>query len=108
MNDSILTSIKGMLGLAKDYTSFDNTIIMHINSVFMVLSQLGIGPTGGYRITDKNNEWYEYISDKDNLDSVKSYMYLKVKLMFDPPTNSYHTEAIKQEINELEWRLTNH
>lgn len=108
MEESILTSIKEMLGLTEEYTSFDRTIIMHINSVFTILSQLGIGPDGGYRIEDKDNEWNEYISEEDNLESVKTYIYLKVRLVFDPPANSFHTQTIKEEITELEWRLTNH
>lgn len=103
--DSILTSIKKLLGIAEEYTNFDADIIMHINTVFMVLSQLGIGPSNGFRIEDESATWDEYIQDTDNLDAVKSYMHLKVKLLFDPPLNSAIIEAMKQQINELEWRL---
>lgn len=105
MEESILISIKKLLGIGKEYKSFDSDIIMHINSVFMVLSQLGVGPTKGFRIEDEDAEWKDYIVDEDNLDAVKSYIHLKVKLLFDPPLNSAVLEAMKQTINELEWRL---
>lgn len=105
MEESILISIKKLLGLDKDYTVFDPDIIMHINSVFMILSQLGVGPSNGFRIEDKSNSWDEFITEDDNLDAVKSYIHLKVKLLFDPPLNSAVIEAMKQTINELEWRL---
>lgn len=103
--DSILTSIKKLLGIAEDYTHFDSDIIMHINSVFMVLSQLGVGPSNGFRIEDDTATWDEYITEGDNLDAVKSYMHLKVRLLFDPPLSAAVMEATKQMINELEWRL---
>lgn len=105
MEESILISIKKLLGIAKEYVNFDSDIIMHINSVFMVLSQLGVGPVKGFRIEDENDAWSDYIVDEDNLDAVKSYIHLKVKLLFDPPLNSAVLEAMKQTINELEWRL---
>ena len=105
METSILTSIKLLLGVAKEDTSFDQIIIMHINSVFMILNQLGVGPAEGFRIEDEKTDWSEYISDDDNLDDVKTYIYLKVRLVFDPPLNSSILEANKQTINELEWRL---
>ena len=103
--ESILTSIKKLLGLSEDYTIFDADIIMHINTVFMTLNQLGVGPAEGFRIEDDMANWNDYIKDDDNLDAVKSYMHLKVKLLFDPPLNSAVIEAIKQSIAELEWRL---
>lgn len=105
MEESILTSIKKLLGLTKEYTNFDMDIIMHINSVFMILNQLGVGPANGFRIEDDKTEWSEFITEDDNLDAVKSYIHLKVKLLFDPPLNSAVMEAMKQTINELEWRL---
>ena len=104
-NDSILTTIKKMLNIGEDDTSFDVDIIMNINSVFAILSQLGVGPTDGYRIKDNNDLWNSYISDDDNLDDVVSYIYLKVKLMFDPPLNGTVMNAYQQQISELEWRL---
>ena len=103
--DSILTSIKKLLGITEEYTNFDSDIIMHINSVFMILNQLGVGPKEGFRIEDKDSDWSEFIDDEECLDAVKSYMHLKVKLLFDPPLNSSVMEATKQMINELEWRL---
>ena len=105
MEESILTSIKKLLGLTKEYTNFDMDIMMHINSVFMILNQLGVGPANGFRIEDDTTEWSEFITEDDNLDAVKSYIHLKVKLLFDPPLNSAVMEAMKQTINDLEWRL---
>ena len=105
MEESILTSIKKLLGITEDDTNFDTDIIIHINSVFMVLNQLGVGPSEGFRIEDKYSTWDEYITEDNDLDAVKTYMYLKVKLLFDPPLNSSVLEANKQLINELEWRL---
>lgn len=78
---------------------------MHINSVFMILNQLGVGPSEGFRIEDDIAVWNDYITEEDNLDAVKSYIHLKVKLLFDPPLSSAVMEANKQIINELEWRL---
>ena len=105
MIDSILTSIKKLLGITEECTHFDADIIMHINSVFMILNQLGVGPLEGFRIEDNFATWDEYIRDDDNLDAIKSYMHLKVKLLFDPPLNSAIRDAINQSLNELEWRL---
>lgn len=103
--ESILTSIKKLLGIAEEYEFFDEDIIMHINSVFMILNQLGVGPSDGFRIEDKTTTWDDYISDNKNLDAVKSYIHLKVKLLFDPPLSSAVIESMKQMIQELEWRL---
>ena len=103
--DSILTSIKKLLGIAEEYTQFDVDIIKHINTVFMILTQMGVGPSKGFRISDKTAIWSDYIPDGQNLDSVKSYIHLKVKLLFDPPLSSSVMECMKQLISELEWRL---
>ena len=105
MEESILISIKKLLGITKDYKNFDTDIITHINTVFLNLNQLGVGPVDGYFIEDDKNTWNEYIGDVKNLNAVKTYIYLKVKLMFDPPASSAVMEANKQMINELEWRL---
>ena len=105
MNDSILQSIKKLLGLDTTYTDFDQDIIIHINSVFMILRQLGVGPEEGYKITDANNTWSEFMDDDIFIESVKSYIYLKVRLMFDMPQNSSLVQAIQTQITELEWRL---
>ena len=104
--ESILQSIKKLLGITSDYTAFDADIIMHINSVFMILKQLGLGPAQGFSITDDTSVWTDYIpSDNVNFEAIKSYIYLKVKLLFDPPLSSAVMECMKQMINELEWRL---
>ena len=103
--DSILTSIKKLLGITEEYENFDQDIIMHINSAFMILNQLGVGPKSGFSINDKSSTWYEFIPERSNLEAVKTYVHLKVKLMFDPPLSSTVIEAIKSQINELEWRL---
>lgn len=105
VESSILNSIKKLLGIAPTYKQFDSDIIMHINSVFMVLNQIGIGPSKGYRITGSDEKWTDYISDDDNLEAIKTYMHLKVKVVFDPPLNSTVMEAHKAMISELEWRL---
>lgn len=104
--DSILTTIKKLLGISEEYTQFDADIIIHINSVFLTLTEIGVGPNGGFFITDAGDEWTDYISDNDTLlNAVKTYVYLKVKLLFDPSLTSSVTELMKEEIKELEWRL---
>ena len=105
MEESILTSVKKMLGITKEYDVFDMDIVMHINSVFMILYQMGVGPSEAFKITDDSTKWSDFIPEGSKLESVKSYMYLKVKLLFDPPTNSAVTEANNRMISELEWRL---
>ena len=105
MNDSILTSIKKLLGITEEYEHFDQDIIIHINSVFMILNQLGVGPSNGFSITDKTAVWSDFISEGANLESVKSYIYLKVRLLFDPPTTNAVMESMNRMISELEFRL---
>ena len=105
METSILTSIKKMLGIAEDYTEFDEDIITHINSVFLNLTQLGVGPEEGFMIEDDTAIWEDFIDDSIQLQAVKTYMYLKVKLLFDPPLSSSVTESFTRMIAELEWRL---
>ena len=105
MYESILTSIKKLLGIPEDYEHYDADIIMHINSVFMILNQLGVGPSSGFSITDKTVVWGNFISDNDNLEAVKSYVYMKVRLLFDPPLSSAVMECMNRMIGELEWRL---
>lgn len=104
MSNSILQSTKKNLGLAENYTVFDEDVIMHINSVFSTLNQLGIGPLEGFAITDDTSVWEDFLTDV-RLNSVKSYVYLRVKLLFDPPTTSFVLEALKEQIKELEWRM---
>lgn len=103
--DSILTSVKKMLGITEEYEQFDTDIIIHINSVFMILHQLGVGPDKPFTISDKESKWSEFIGDADNIEAVKTYMYMKVKLLFDPPQSSTVAEASNNIISELEWRL---
>lgn len=105
MTESILTSIKKMLGITEDYEHFDADIIIHINSVLMILTQLGVGPPEGFTIKDKTTSWEEFISANQNLESIKTYVYLKVRLMFDSPLNSAVIESMNRMINEMEWRI---
>ena len=103
--DNILSSIKKLLGIPTEETAFDSDIIMHINSVFMILNQIGIGPTDGFTISDDYALWSDFIPDGQNLELVKSYMYMKVRLMFDPPSSSAVLSAMEKSISEFEWRL---
>ena len=103
--ESILTSIKKLLGITEEYEHFDADIIMHINSVFLNLNQIGVGPEEGFFIEDETAEWVDFIGDSLPFHAVKSYMYLKVKLLFDPPLSSAVVESMNRQIAELEWRL---
>lgn len=103
--ESILTSVKKMLGITEEYDHFDPDIIMHINSVFMILTQLGVGPEDGFFIEDDTATWFDFTKSANKLHMVKSYMYLKVRLLFDPPASSVVTECMKKMIDEFEWRL---
>ena len=104
--ESILTSIKKLIGIEEDFTHFDPDIIMHINTAFMSLTQIGLGPVDGFRIEDESTTWDEFIpEDRMNLEAVKTYLALKVRLVFDPPPSSTAIDSIKQTIAELEWRL---
>lgn len=103
--ESILTSIKKMIGVTEEYEHFDSDLIMHINSVFTILTQLGVGPASGFFIQDKTSTWKEFISDETKLQLVKSYMQMKVKLLFDPPLSSAVITSMEKMIAEAEWRL---
>lgn len=103
--DSILTSVKKMLGIGDAYEHFDGDLIIHINSVLAILTQLGVGPEAGFSITDKSAVWNDFIPNSPNLGFVKSYVALKVRLMFDTPLGSAVIEAINRQISELEWRI---
>lgn len=103
--DSILTSIKKLLGITEEDTNFDADIVIHINSIFAVLNQLGVGPSECFSISGKFEEWNDFISDSNKLEAVKTYVYLRVRLIFDPPQSSAMIEATKETIKELEWRL---
>ena len=103
--ESILDSIKKLLGIQKEYTHFDSDLIMHINTVLSVLTQLGIGPTKGFSISDNTSKCKDFIGDDPRLESVRSFIHLKVKLLFDPPLGTASIEAINRQISELEWRI---
>ena len=105
MEGSILDDVKKILGLSSDYNAFDLDIITHINSVFSTLQQLGIGPEQGFSISDKNNNWDEFVANDNGYNLVKTYIYLRVRLLFDPPATSFHLESLNQQVKELEWRL---
>lgn len=102
--DSILASIKKQLGISDEYDHFDPDLIMHINTVFMILNQLGVGPNECFSIEDESTTWDEFVTG-NSYNAVKTLMALRVRLIFDPPTGSAHMEAINNQIKELEWRL---
>lgn len=102
MTQSILLTIKKMMGIAEEYHAFDLDIIIHINSVFLSLYQLGIGPETPYQIIDETQEWSEFQTE---IPGVQTYVYLKVRLLFDPPTNSFLVNSMQEQIKEFEWRF---
>lgn len=108
MEQSILTSTKKILGIAEDYTVFDLDIITHINTAFSTLTQLGVGPSPGFMIESDDEEWEDFIGDDLQLNAVKSYVFLRVRQLFDPPTTSYLIAAQERQIEQLEWRLNTH
>lgn len=103
--ESILTSIKKLLGIEESYDHFDQDIIIHINSALMILTQLGVGPSEGFIIHDDKSLWCDFVTNKTNIEAVKTYIYLKVKLLFDPPLSSTVISSMERTLNELEWRL---
>ena len=103
--ESILTTVKKMIGITEEYTHFDVDLISHINSVFMTLTQLGVGPPEGFVIKDQYAVWTDFMDDSPLLEMVKSYMAKKVQLLFDPPDRSVIMEASNRQIAEFEWRL---
>lgn len=103
--ESILTSIKKLLSIEEEYEQFDPDIVMHINSVFTDLQQIGVGPPEGFFIEDSTSEWTDFIPETGVMESVKSYIYLRVKLLFDPPTSSAVLDSMQRQIDKLEWRL---
>lgn len=105
MGENILSSIKTLLGIQETDFNFDDEIIMNINSVFMTLNQLGVGPTTVFKIVDESATWASFFGTRVDLESVKSYVYLKVRMLFDPPQNSFLVDAIEKQIAEFEWRL---
>lgn len=105
MSDSILTTTKKVLNLADDYTPFDQDVIMHINSVFSTLSQLGVGPAEGFMIEDTAATWASFLEGDPRLNHIKTYVYLRVRMLFDPPQTGYLVQAMQDQIKELEWRI---
>ena len=105
--DSILDTTKKLLGFESDYTAFDLDIITHINTVFFTLQQLGVGPSQGFSILDRESAWEEF-TGLDSINAVKSYMFMRVRLMFDPPSSSFHLESLNKQAQEMEWRLHVH
>lgn len=104
--ESILTSIKKLLGIAEEDTSFDADILININAVFSTLNQLGVGPNEGFTIKDATAVWADFISeDHKGFENIKTYVYLRVKLIFDPPLSSAVITSYEKQISELEWRL---
>lgn len=105
MENSILTSIKKILGIAADYDAFDHDIITHINSAFSTLTQLGVGPANGFMIEDDSAQWSDFVQDDNAYNPIKTYIGLRVRQLFDPPTTSFLLAAFGEQIKELEWRL---
>jgi len=105
VKDSILESTKKLIGLDSSYDVFDLDVTTHINSAFSTLFQAGVGPLEGFFITDSTDTWDRFIGNKMYINDVKTYIYLRVKMLFDPPTSSFALEAIKSQIEELIWRL---
>ena len=103
--EGILDSIKKMLGIEADDLAFDQDIIMSINAVFMTLSQIGVGPAEGYSITGSTETWSQFIGSAPNFEAAKAYVYLRVRVLFDPPTSSFVLESMNRQASELEWRL---
>lgn len=105
MSDSILDTIKQLLGIEAEDTAFDTDVIVHINSALMTLNQLGVGPSAAFSIQDKDDIWEDFLKKSTDLEAVKTYIYLKVRTVFDPPSSSAVLEAMNRNISELEWRL---
>ena len=105
MNDSILDTIKRLLGIVPEYTQFDGDIIVHINSVFVILNELGAGPEECFAITGNTETWNQFTQNKKAMEMVKSNVYMKVRMMFDPPQSSMVVDAMQANVSELEWRI---
>lgn len=106
LEESVLQSIKKLLGIPASHDEFDQDILTHINTAFATLKQLGVGPVEGFVVTGEEEQWVAFLGGKpSDFQSAKTYVYLKVKSYFDQPTSSYHTNAVKEQLAELEWRL---
>jgi hypothetical protein len=106
VEESILTSTKKILGIAEDYTEFDLDIITHINASFGVLNQLGLGEESGFFIDDASSVWTDYIGQSPVLSLIRTYVFLKVRFLFDPPATSFLITAVEEQINQHEWRIS--
>ena len=104
--ESILGSIKQMLGISQDETNFDSELMLHINGALMIINQLGVGPSTGFIVLGKTQTWSEFLADRKDLELVKTAVYLRVRLMFDPPQNSFLVSSIQKQIEEFDWRIT--
>jgi len=105
VSDSILNSTKKVLGVDASYAAFDTDILIHINSAFATLNQLGVGPAEGFVVEDELATWLDFLGPDPRLNSVKTYVYLRVRMVFDPPGTSYLLNALEKQLQELEWRL---
>ena len=105
MEESILKTIKQLIGCPDDFEQFDLDLIVHINSAFATLTHLGVGPKEGYRITGADNVWSEFEDDVQKLSLIKDYVYIKTRLLFDPPTSGSLMDSLKEQLKEMEWRL---
>lgn len=106
MEESILVSIKDMLGPDSSYDVFDNDILIHINMALSVLTQLGVGPADGFIVTDEDATWDQFLGKQKDIDMAKSFVYMKVKMVFDPPSSSFVLTAMEKACDELAWRLS--
>ena len=106
MNQSVLNSTKKNLGVAPEYQAFDLDIITYINAALSTLEQLGVGPVGGFSIQDETAEWGDLLGGDPRLNNVPTYVFLRAKLLFDPPATSFHLTAIEKQIEQMEWRLS--
>lgn len=105
MTDSILNGTKKALGIPEDYDAFNLDITMHINTIFGILTQLGVGPEEGFMIEGDEEVWADFIGENINLNAVRSYIYLRVRILFDPPQTSFLLDTLTRQYQELEWRL---
>lgn len=103
--DSVLTTVKKLLGIPEEFTQYDLDIIIQINSAFSILRQLGVGPETGFHIEDKSDYWEDFIGNDETVEMFKTYVFQRVRLAFDPPATSFAIDAIKESIKEIEWRL---
>lgn len=105
MEESILNSIKDLLGPDSDYDVFNNEILMHINMALSVLTQHGVGPSDGFIVSDEDATWKQFLGDSKDLEMAKTYVYMKVKMAFDPPSSSFVLNSMQEACKEYEWRL---